>query len=203
MTFDHRAPGTPAAEWQSTLDAATQLAVPKSGEHIVVVAAHPDDETLGAGGLIALAARHGAQLTVLVASDGEASHPSSPTHRPDELAQLRRRELHAAVAELAPSATVVLLGLPDGKLADHRRQISAAIDEAGAGCTHLVTPWVADEHPDHAACAHAASESVAALHARHWQFPIWVWHWGDPGNGDVPVDALGRVDLDRAARAAK
>ena len=203
MIFDHRAPGTPATEWQPIIDAAVPLVAPSSGDHVVVVAAHPDDETLGAGGLMTCAARRGAQVTVIVASDGEASHPSSPTHRPDELASLRRQEVSAALAVLAPAATVLLLGLPDGKLSAYRPQISAAIDEAGAGCTHLVTPWSGDEHPDHAACAQAASDSIAALHAQHWQFPIWAWHWGDPGNGDLPVATLGRVELDAAACAAK
>ncbi|MEP6561765.1 MAG: PIG-L family deacetylase, partial [Nakamurella sp.] len=59
---------------------------------LVVISAHPDDETLGAGALIATAARLGVPITVIVATAGEGSHPDSPTHRPDQLAVIRRRE---------------------------------------------------------------------------------------------------------------
>src|SRR3984893_10953906 len=44
---------------------------------IVVVAPHPDDETLGCGGLIALASQLGRNIQVVVISDGVGSHPNS------------------------------------------------------------------------------------------------------------------------------
>jgi LmbE family N-acetylglucosaminyl deacetylase/SAM-dependent methyltransferase len=201
MAFDHRERGTPAAAWQPTLDAANDLAAPGAGDHVVVVAAHQDDETLGAGGLLALASSRGARITVIVACDGEASHPTSPTHAPELLARLRRREVRLAVEELAPKADLVLLGLPDGRLAEHRAEITVEIDEAGVGCTHLVTPWAGDGHPDHTACADAATHSIASLHAEHWQFPIWAWHWGDPSDSRFP--AVCRLRLDADAQQAK
>lgn len=203
MTFDHRVAGTPAAAWDQTLSSTVELAAPGPGDHIVVLAAHPDDETLGAAGLMALAARAGAQVTVIVASDGEASHPSSPTQRPAQLAHRRRIEVRDGVAAVAPAAQVRLLGLPDGQLSDHLAEITDAVDQAAAGCTHLVTPWAGDRHPDHAACAQAAAESVAALHALHWQFPIWAWHWADPEEADLPTAALRLLHLDADARQAK
>ncbi|WP_234009984.1 PIG-L family deacetylase, partial [Streptomyces sp. SA3_actF] len=42
---------------------------------VVVVAAHPDDEVLGAGGALALLAAAGNPLTVVTVTDGEGSHP--------------------------------------------------------------------------------------------------------------------------------
>ncbi|WP_258374343.1 PIG-L deacetylase family protein [Curtobacterium sp. MCBD17_032] len=47
-----------------------------------MVAPHPDDETLGAGGLIAIAADRGLPVHVVLVSRGEGSHPESPTTRP-------------------------------------------------------------------------------------------------------------------------
>ena len=43
---------------------------------VLVLSAHPDDETLGVGGLLADLADAGAAVSVLVATDGERSHPT-------------------------------------------------------------------------------------------------------------------------------
>lgn len=203
MTFDHRDPGTPEAAWAGLLDRVPPLPPPDRDGHLVVLAAHPDDETLGAGGLIATAAASGAAVTVVVASDGEASHPSSPTRRPDELAAQRRREVYAAVSALAPQARLELLGLPDGQLSEHQDELAEALESITPPPTHLVTPWSGDRHPDHAACAAAGAQVAAHLEAWHWQYPIWAWHWARPDDPALPADRLGGVRLDEAAIKAK
>src|ERR1700730_3905373 len=63
---------------------------------IVVVAPHPDDETLGCGGLIALESRLGRNIQVVVISDGVGSHPNSRRYPPDKLRDLREGETRAA-----------------------------------------------------------------------------------------------------------
>ncbi|HEU5265714.1 MAG TPA: PIG-L family deacetylase [Jatrophihabitans sp.] len=205
MSFDHRNPGTPPQAWTPLLAAAPEIAPPGAGAHVVVVAAHPDDETLGAGGLIALAAACGAQITVIVASDGEASHPASPTHSAEDLAKLRRDEGRAAVAALDPQAEVIRLGLPDGRLAEHRREIADAVDAVEPPPTHLVTPWAGDRHPDHEACTQAVrcAGAGAARHVARWEYPIWAWHWARPDRGELPAAGLRRIRLDGLAREAK
>lgn len=85
-TFNPHEGGTPATAWDGLLAGLPQLPMPGGGARLVVLAAHPDDETLGCGGLLADAARAGADITVLLATDGEASHPHSRTHRPPQLA---------------------------------------------------------------------------------------------------------------------
>ena len=79
-----------------------------------VVAAHPDDETLGAAGLLQRAASRGVAIEVLVATLGENPHPASPTHIPGKLATTRVIELEKALKILAPAARHQVLGLPDG-----------------------------------------------------------------------------------------
>lgn len=44
---------------------------------LVIVAPHPDDETLGCGLLIAAAVRAGVRVAVIALTDGQASHPGS------------------------------------------------------------------------------------------------------------------------------
>ncbi len=117
-SFDHRDVGTAAQEWSATglIDNASTLDL-AGLRRLIVVAAHPDDESLGAGGLIATAAGRGVPVTVIVATTGEASHPQSPTLLPAQLAPIRRAEVLAAVHRLAPQAVVVQLDLGDGRLA--------------------------------------------------------------------------------------
>src|SRR6516165_9197753 len=77
----------------------------------VVVAPHPDDETLGCGGTVILKKRHGATVRVLMMTDGSASHPGLIA--PDELAAIRAGETLAAVRVLGLRAEdVTFLNFP-------------------------------------------------------------------------------------------
>ena len=126
VTFDGRAPGTPADAWSA--DARFRdlpaLALRRTGR-TVVVAAHPDDETLGAGGILAELADAGHPAEVVVVSDGSASHPGSPTLTPDALVGVRSAEVREAVRLLSPDSPVTLLGHPDGGLREVRDAVEA------------------------------------------------------------------------------
>lgn len=214
--FDHRDRGTLEQDWAAAgLDALPQLEPPPADARVLVVAAHPDDETLGAGGLISSTAARGGRIQVLVATDGEASHPHSPTHSRARLAQLRRTEVTEAVGLLAHATTVEFLGLPDGTLAEHTDELAAAIGERLDTSTHVISPWRGDRHPDHEACAVATGRAIGSRTGiAHWQYPIWAWHWAsaDSPSGDdadrsegkgVPWSALHRFELSDAALSAK
>ena len=90
---------------------------------LVVVAAHPDDETLGFGATSAMLAAMGVPVAVVSASDGGASHPRlSPLQR-DRLEHLRRVELHRAASALGLGEPISL-GLPDGQIAEHEDRLA-------------------------------------------------------------------------------
>jgi LmbE family N-acetylglucosaminyl deacetylase len=205
LRFDHRAEGTREQSWVASerLSACRVVELPSGVARLVVLAAHPDDETLGAGGLIATAARSGLPVEVIIATDGEASHPRSPTHPPTALAKIRRVEAEAAVTALAPAATLTFLGLPDGGLEAHGKVIVDVLQARLDVGALLVTPWTGDRHPDHEACAVAAGAAAADRGCAHWQYPIWAWHWADPASTDLPWNELRRVGLDRETAAAK
>ncbi len=195
MTFSHDAPGTDEQLWQQwgRLDDLEPLAdqVPR---HLVVLAAHPDDETLGAGGLIAHLAAHGTQVDVVVATAGEASHPRSPTTTPVQLAKLRAHEVRAAVHALAPNARLHLMGLPDGRLADHRARVVQKLSGLLVDEAWLVAPWRGDAHPDHES-AGCAARIAATARIRLLEYPVWLWHWATPDDVRVPWKRLRRFQL--------
>ncbi len=166
---------------------------------LVVLAAHPDDETLGAGGLIAHAADAGLEVQVLLLTRGEASHPGSATHRPEQIGRVRVEEARRAVALLAPSALVRVLDLPDGRLAEHEETVVAAVVDAvgEAGPAVLVcAPWRRDGHTDHEAAGRAAAVAAARTDARLLEYPIWWWLWSRPET--TPWDRVRQLGLDVA-----
>jgi len=199
VTFDGRAPGTPAAVWSADerFGALPALALRRTGR-TVVVAAHPDDETLGAGGLLAELSDAGHPAEVVVVSDGSASHPGSPTLGPSDLVARRRAEVLDAVRLLSPGSRVALLGHPDGALREARDAVEAdlrAVLADGPPVDQLVANWRGDGHRDHRivgeVCATLADELGCAL----LEYPLWLWHWATPDDPRVPWDALGVVEL--------
>jgi LmbE family N-acetylglucosaminyl deacetylase len=123
---------------------------------LLVVMAHPDDETFRCGGTLALLARRGVTIQVLTATRGEAGSPDmvSPVER-DRLALAREQELHCACAALGIEPPL-LLNYQDGKLStvedeEAAGQVLAVMDEF---CPQVVITWPPDglsSHPDHIA----------------------------------------------------
>ncbi|WP_299569609.1 PIG-L family deacetylase [uncultured Williamsia sp.] len=159
-----------------------------SAVRMLVVAAHPDDEVLGAGGLMAQTIRDGGEVTVLCLSDGAASHPGSPTVTADELGVRRRGELVAALDVLGVDH-VQHRSLPDGELGDHAEDMVVEIADAIAtfgGHDIVVGVWRGDRHPDHAAVGWAAATAAAGAGSVYLEYPVWMWHWASPDDASVP-----------------
>ncbi|WP_237715338.1 bifunctional PIG-L family deacetylase/class I SAM-dependent methyltransferase [Arthrobacter sp. TB 23] len=204
MTFSHEDAGTPEHRWSQDWRSDARLSIEalfdgRMPERVIVVAAHPDDETLGAAGLVRRLARAGVATDIVVATNGEASHPNSPTHTAVQLAELRRIELEQAVELLAPSARTHFLNLPDGgldaeELTEQLRRIVATGGRPGER-TLLVAPWRGDGHGDHEAGGTAAAQLATELNLPLLEYPVWLWHWATPDSSEVPWNQLEILDL--------
>lgn len=176
------------------------------GRPALVVAPHPDDESLGCGGLIAEAARLGEVVHIAVVTDGAGSHAGSGTHRPETLRRLRRDETLEAAAVLGvPPERVSFLDLADGRAplrgaaADAAGQRLAALARDIAAGT-IFTSWDYDTHPDHVAAHRYAA--VAAREARASLFSYPVWAWMLPGRTLMPNVRWRGFSLDIGAHVA-
>jgi LmbE family N-acetylglucosaminyl deacetylase len=197
------APGTDERAWASWpgLSALPELDL-LGWESAVVVAAHPDDEVLGAGGILALLAAAGARLRLVAVTDGEASHPGA-----DRVVLARRRagERAAALSALGlPGAEVIRLGMPDSGVAAREAGLAAALAGLVPGFAACLAPWEDDRHPDHEAAGRAARRACAGMPpGAVLSYPVWTWHWAGPADPRVPWDRAVRVPLPPAARARK
>jgi LmbE family N-acetylglucosaminyl deacetylase len=205
--------GTPEDAWLNWRELAgrPKLRMLTPPATAVVVAPHPDDEILGVGGLLSLLARNGTVIHVVAVTDGEASHPKSPTLTPQELAVRRTSESRQALSILGlKSASVHRLRLPDGGVRQaeaYGGAITAAVmrilaRNSGSGPAWCLAPWTGDGHPDHAA-AGAAAITAAGVTARMLAYPVWMWHWAEPGDPRVPWWQARRVLLPEEVRDAK
>lgn len=93
---------------------------------VLVLAPHPDDETLGCGGLLAQLTEGGAVARVLFLSDGGGALVG---RRRDEYSTRRRQEAEAAGRQLG-IAGADFLDLPDGRLVDHLGAIAQGLCRA-------------------------------------------------------------------------
>jgi LmbE family N-acetylglucosaminyl deacetylase len=193
------APGTDEATWRAWPGLARLPAADVTAwSSAVILAAHPDDEVLGVGGIISVLARAGARLRVVAVTDGQASHPGHG--RPAELARRRAQERAEALAELgAGHAEVIRLGLPDSGLKRCESELAAALPGLISGFDVCLAPWAHDVHADHEAVGRAAR---AARGVAYW-YPIWAWRWARPAAAGVPWTEAVRVPLPPGTAASK
>jgi LmbE family N-acetylglucosaminyl deacetylase len=171
---------------------------------LIVVAPHPDDEVLGAGGLIQAALRDRVLVEFVAVTNGEASHPDSEVATTLDLAALREQESRTALRRLGVDDPVITrLQLPDGKIGEHRRELDDALSSLLLPDDLCVAPWRRDGHPDHNVCGDAAAAASRSMGCKFLEYMVWSWHWADPDGSDIPWDRCVRLDLDRRQRARK
>ncbi len=136
---------------------------------LLVIAPHPDDAELHAGGLIAAHVRRGAAVVVVDATRGELASRGDPATRAAETAEASR------ILGLAAREN---LDLPDGALRgddpEARNRVVAAIRRHRPAVVVALSGHA--RHPDHIACAALVRGAVkaAALHRLDAGGPAWA-----------------------------
>ncbi len=185
-----------ACEWLWRLPASTPAELCAGAGRIVVVAPHPDDEVLACGGLLCAAASMGMQVLVVAVTDGEACYPGERWWTPERLRQARREELQQALSRLSIDAeSVVHLGIADGGVTDHESRLEAWLIQYLRGEDLLLAPWRFDGHPDHEAAGRAAWRAARAVGCRGLEYPVWGWHWLDPGCAHIAWESPRLLDI--------
>jgi LmbE family N-acetylglucosaminyl deacetylase len=121
-------------------------------QRLMVVVAHPDDESFPIGGTIAKTAAEGGEVMLVTATRGEAGVPDL---QPDEAGRLRERELRAACEVLGVKA-LRFLDYVDGTLnrVEAETAIGQLIDLMRAFRPDVIITFGPDGisgHPDHLA----------------------------------------------------
>lgn len=185
--------------WRTILSArAVDVTTRSAQRSCLVLAPHPDDETIGCGATIARKRAAGAAVHVVVAADGGSSHPSSRVIDRDRLVAIRRAEAVEACRILGVAEERVrFLGHPDDSLRERAAEVAEQLaeiidevrpDEVLVTCEH-------DWHVDHQglnlalrlALARGADVAAAA-------YPVWWWADGPwtvgPPEQSLPATAL-------------
>ncbi len=126
------------------------------GKKIVIVAPHPDDETIGAGGVAMLHSQKGDEVTVIAVTDGRGSEASGL--KPDQMAKVRHAELNTAVKILG--VNMVYLGLPEWNW--NKGQAKELLAPLLMDAKIIYTPSCVDFHPEHIKVGEVVSQLVGS-----------------------------------------
>jgi LmbE family N-acetylglucosaminyl deacetylase len=154
--------------------AAPRLTAPMRGR-VLVLAPHPDDESIGCGGVLALHARQGDPVLVAVLSDGARGDPAG-FYRGVDYVGLRQAQTRAGLGCLGLT-DVEFLSLPDAHLSEVAGLPDALGERIGRFRPDVIyapSPW--ETHPDHWAAAHALQRALKKLEVRPawWAYEVWT-----------------------------
>jgi LmbE family N-acetylglucosaminyl deacetylase len=178
-------------------------------DRVLVVAPHPDDEAIGAGGLIQRAIARGGDVCAVFITAGE-SNPwpqryvnrrwrITPAQR-EEWGELRCTEARQSLATLgARSDCSIFLGYPDQQISTLARTGNETLADTLRAImrdyqpTILIAPSAQDLHADHRAVAYFAHQAVRGLGDNAPEVMTYVVHGeGDPARLHLSLDLTDR-----------
>ena len=172
------APG--AAVRRSLVQRARPLRLTGRGRWLIL-APHPDDETLGMGGLIARLAAAGTAPIVAFLTDGSGSHTNAPGWTPQRIASLRRAEAHEALRDLGVTTPAVQLGWADANPhSPESKAFARSVRQLTSLCRrhhvrHLAVTWPGEPHCDHEGAASLAQAVAQSANLQLHHYLVWGW----------------------------
>ncbi len=173
----------------------------------VVVAPHPDDESLGCGGAIALLREFDAEVFVLVLSDGTLSHPHSKKFPPEKLRDLREREITQALKILGVDSEFIEFFRYRDRSVPNKNSENwhEAVERCGRYLAEIrpatvFIPWRRDPHPDHRAAfdlINSAGENLP-FEIKLIEYPIWLWEIAESSDTPLATEVSAwRLDIEK------
>jgi len=146
-------------------------------DSVIILAPHPDDEVIGCGGALALAARASARVGVIYITNG--SHGTTSGKKDSNLIKARRREALVGLKVIGKNIRTKFLGFDDG---GYRHNDNAAIQIASLiqkepGFVHVFTPWYFDDNSDHVEVTKTlllALNLIDKSQIKIWQYEVWA-----------------------------
>lgn len=139
-------------------------------DKILVVAPHPDDESIGCGGLLAL---YGKQCDVLLLTDGRKGKSKQRINCTDEeIISIRKQELKNALS-IAGVDSLFTLDIPDSTVAKHRKTV---VSFDAKKYKYIFVPNSHEDHPDHKAANRffKAMRFWGKTKARIYEYEVWT-----------------------------
>ncbi len=161
---------------QSAIYFLNDAVAPKASQRVLVFSPHPDDESIAAGGYIYDSTKNGANIKIVLVTDGNKHG----------LKVKRYAEFEKATAILGVSSqNLVFLNHSDGKLKqEDQNQIYAEfkkeIDDFHPDI--IVYPSLKDEHPDHATTGKIVQKVITDEHYQGtaYQYLVHQSHFPQP-----------------------
>jgi N-acetylglucosamine malate deacetylase 1 len=171
--------------WRSLCARGNPLSLSQAGNWLVL-APHPDDETLGAGGLLATLSDKGVPEWTAYLTSGEASHRGAAQWSAGHIARTRRAETRRALHTLGQATRRPrFLGWQDGLPppvggAAFRRSAADLLDLCRKhDIRNIATTWRGEAHCDHRAAYDLGQSVVSRGGGKIRLFEYLVWGWTD------------------------
>lgn len=145
---------------------------------ILVLAAHSDDQVLGAGGTLAKLAKQGAKIVTLIYSAGD----KSPVWRRGEKLISKRMQETIRADEILGIRKTIFLKYPDAQLKKYQNEINEKTQKIMSEYKpdQVFVHHKRDLHPDHQAVWKACEHSVQGLGKRPEVYGYEVNSWFSP-----------------------
>lgn len=153
--------------------------LPERAERVLVLAPHPDDESIGCGGTLKQLAKRGAVIDVVFMTDGAA---------PGDRAVAAQRQAEArAAARVLGLHDMHFLGGQDGGLRG-QPELCAPLERSIERHDYqvLFCPWPHDAHADHQATFALLRDAMGG--SRHAAMAIWLYEVWSPLPANRLVD---------------